>query len=134
MRQNSLTSVTEQPIYGVDDAPPDWDQNPTGGVWEINVAPQPPVVPQQLPVWAQQAQQAYEENEFGGYPRGGTSPYGRVPSSQPAARPPPSRMSCARPVASPFANPFGGGAGGGAARSAGATDGMRSPQFVSAQL
>ena len=36
------TSLTEQPIYGVDDAPPDWDQKPTGGVWEINVAPQPP--------------------------------------------------------------------------------------------
>ena len=38
--------------YGYNASPPDWD-NPIGGVWEMNVAPLAPTIPEDLPPWAE---------------------------------------------------------------------------------
>jgi len=47
--------------YGYNASPPDWD-NPIGGVWEMNVAPLAPTIPEDLPPWAEREQQMFNDN------------------------------------------------------------------------
>lgn len=48
--------------YGYDTSPPDWDAMPATGRWEVNVAPLPATIPEELPAWAQQEKAQYEEH------------------------------------------------------------------------
>ena len=57
--------------YGYGAAPPDWDQVPANGMWEVNVAPQAPSIPMSLPMWAQQEQQQYDNSYQQAQPGGG---------------------------------------------------------------
>ena len=70
----------EQSAYAYDAAPPDWDLGPRdgGGVWEINVAPLEPVIPDHLPAWALE-----QQNEQQRQLRAQQQSYGRT---SPAAR------------------------------------------------
>ncbi len=45
----------------MDDAPPDWGD--TGGVWEINVAPLAPAIPESLPASAQDELDQYTRQQ-----------------------------------------------------------------------
>ena len=78
-------SMMTTPQFACGSAAPDWEQDPASGVWEINVAPLQPSIPEQLPPWAQQQQQQYE-NKYR-QPGYNTQPgYGRVPEQEAAAR------------------------------------------------
>jgi len=70
----NLGTMAEGGGFGMDDAPPDWDARDQGGVWEVNVAPLKPAIPESLPTWAQDEQMQYNQQQQQYHLNAGTTP------------------------------------------------------------
>ena len=73
-RSDLPATTAEGGGFGMDDAPPDWDARDQGGVWEVNVAPLKPAIPESLPTWAQDEQMQYNQQQQQYHLNAGTTP------------------------------------------------------------
>jgi atypical dual specificity phosphatase len=99
-------AFTPRDSYAIDSAPPDWDQAPHDGVWEVNVAPLYAGIPEELPQWAQQ-QQAQFEQAPPAAPQLQMHRFGQPPPQQPVYQQPYQQPYQQQPAKQPPAhNPF----------------------------